>query len=854
MPTRKRKRTWYTDLASFPDEKPIGEGKVNSGEAVDAAAVSSAWLHCGDGFQTTSSLETSGSSEKPSRVKKCFASLLSSIEGISKSESSSEFTDIVWSSSESDFSDDENKALTSRRPCLKVEKYRKYERLNEDEYNEGEPQFIDWENDSDYQDDAEQYSGSKTDGTPLDISDTDSCTNSNFMPDKEKEDEYSKTVSAEISEYSSGSENLEESKIETTNLEFPKNIPAHFGRRVEMDTGISASDWLKSAQALLQTPKKKADKSLRTPEDSAKKRKLLRGGLAERLNRLQNRKRAAISFWRHQCISDDQTASGSKSGVLIVKILEIHEECTLYIALCHQLGQMCGDNSSAEEIADPQPKIKVLFAKETAAHLRVAPQDVIHVHPPWQKLLLDENVPVIINTYFSQKVIFKETTEMDRPHFQEPLLTKRNISLAQILSLSDVKNNPCQASEVNQFSYPDMKTSKAAHSHSNNDPKLFPFAITFLSDSLLDVVETQGTARGRGMQVRVVVQRVYYLPAKEVRCRLQENNLAPNTAPFLNSDLPNVRLCFLIQDVYGIFSEVQFQDLFSSPEEIEECSQRWEGKCCHLTGMKILQRLTRGSMLGLFSLIDSLWPPVLPLKVPGRSQENEMHVTANLPPPGFCYILAAHPEQRHIEADETEQISNLYFPPVVHNLKEILQMRDLNQCCSFWAYVIYRRLQVTGSTLSQRQFWLFVTDSSLQNETEISPGTPKTLPISIASSCVVDGKVMEALNNTSPCVIFFKDALCGNGRIICVERTVLLLQKPLLCSAAGSDIMELTGPVKLDELDSATQVNSICTVRGTVSGVNERTAVSWPTCNRCGNGKVEQHPQDSCCKRQYPHF
>lgn len=52
------------------------------------------------------------------------------------------------------------------------------------------------------------------------------------------------------------------------------------------------------------------------------------------------------------------------------------------------------------------------------------------------------------------------------------------------------------------------------------------------------------------------------------------------------------------------------------------------------------------------------------------------------------------------------------------------------------------------------------------------------------------------------------------GRIICIERTVLFLQKPLLCNAAGSDITELTGPVKLDELDSTTLANSVCTVRG----------------------------------------
>lgn len=39
---------------------------------------------------------------------------------------------------------------------------------------------------------------------------------------------------------------------------------------------------------------------------------LCRGGLAERLCRLQNRERSAISFWRHQCLSDDKIPTGKK--------------------------------------------------------------------------------------------------------------------------------------------------------------------------------------------------------------------------------------------------------------------------------------------------------------------------------------------------------------------------------------------------------------------------------------------------------------------------------------------------------------------------------------------------------------
>lgn len=54
-----------------------------------------------------------------------------------------------------------------------------------------EPEFIEWKNDSDYEHD-EQCSESEGNEAPLNILDTDSCTNSTFKADGEKEDEPSK--------------------------------------------------------------------------------------------------------------------------------------------------------------------------------------------------------------------------------------------------------------------------------------------------------------------------------------------------------------------------------------------------------------------------------------------------------------------------------------------------------------------------------------------------------------------------------------------------------------------------------------------------------------------------------------
>nr|XP_005279996.1 DNA repair-scaffolding protein isoform X2 [Chrysemys picta bellii] len=834
MPSRKRKRAWDAECTSFPDETPPGLRKANVRTAVATSSISSAWLKCGDGFQSTSMLETSESSEKKPRADKHLGPLPAFAEGtlgVSTAVNPEEFADIVWSSSGSDLSDDENKILISRLYNQKShgskaqKSYSKHNLLSEDRSSEGEPQFIDWEKDSDPGDSGDESNGSGKDDSPLDISDSDSCASSNSLPVEEKEGELPKTVSTEISEYSSESENLEEGQVDTesSNFGFSKKLQSNSEADLAQVTGRSASDWLKSAQALLQTPEKQSDKTSRTPEDSAKKRKLLRGGLAERLNRLQNRERSAISFWKHQCVSEYKTSSGGKSGVLIVKILEVHEECAMQVALCQQLGQLSADSSSEDVVVDTEPRVKVLFTKETAARLKGSPQDIVHIYPPWQKLLLhNENVPVIMNTYFSQKVLLKDHAEVtDRTRCPEKL---HIISLAQTFRLNDLRDSLPQESAVNQVACTNMITPKTVQTNSNPESKLHPFALSAPNDSLLEVVESQGAAGWKEVQVQVVVQRAYYLPSREgFRCQLQGNNPIRYAMPILNSDLPNVRLCLLVQDAYGMFSEVQLQTP-CSVEDIEQHSRRWEGKSCTLAVIRILQRTTRGRALGLFSLIDSLWPPLVPLKVPGQSPDCEA-IKTNLPPPSFCYILTAQPDPRHVNIGEEGQISNLYLPPTIRSLKEILQVK-----CSV--------------SVGQREFWLFVTDFTLQNGAKDNCGTPKTVPVYFASSCVLDEKVMEALTNASHCVIFFKDALRGNGRIICVERTVLLLQKPLLYTAAEADFSELTNPVRLDELDSTTQANSICTIRGTISGVNESTAFSWPTCNQCGNGKLEQHPQD----------
>ncbi|NWT85397.1 SPIDR protein, partial [Lanius ludovicianus] len=189
---------WRAGCTPFPDETPLHLKKSNVRTSVSAASISNAWLRCGDGFQSTSVLESQKPSNKKSRIKKRLGPLLTSAESASRAaaaESSKEAEDIVWTSSGSDFSDDENKTLIQRLHSKKSDTSKTEESpsvhdlLLEDRSSEDELELIDWEKDTDSTDECD---GSEKEDSSLEISDSDSCTNSNSLPVKEENDELCK--------------------------------------------------------------------------------------------------------------------------------------------------------------------------------------------------------------------------------------------------------------------------------------------------------------------------------------------------------------------------------------------------------------------------------------------------------------------------------------------------------------------------------------------------------------------------------------------------------------------------------------------------------------------------------------
>ncbi|XP_053466154.1 DNA repair-scaffolding protein isoform X2 [Ictalurus furcatus] len=587
-------------------------------------------------------------------------------------------------------------------------------------------------------------------------------------------------AAAEISDYSSDSDG----DPDTSWLDSPAQEPAEQRQR-------SVSEWVRAAQALLQTPPKQTDKPSKTPEDSGKKkRKFESRGLAERLNRLQCRQRSAISFWRHQPVSSITTGTEERPGVLVLHVQSVWEVCGTQAALCQRLPerQMC----------------VVLFSKETAAQLAPGAGDTVHIHPPWQSLTVDgERHPIILNTHFSQKV--SGATKQDT-----------GATCSKVLCLTE-KTKPYPLTrcfwkreenfQSSQASIPDKQTRRDAGT---------------AFESLLEALEACGPSGSVCGPVEAVVQRIYFSSVAQFphTSLLRHRTLSKHnsgTAPQRRVG----RCCLLVQDVYGMFGEVEMQ-YASSEDELKDLTEQLQGRVCLLQGLKVIQRLTRERCAQLFSLIDSLWPPAVPLRVPG---EGSCCQTVKVAAPSFCYRLTGQRDRVFPKGE-----SPLYRPPLIQTLREILQDEPASRWCSFKATLVYKREQDKEG----KDLLLFVTDSSLQQDEQDSGSVSRTVPVH-ANSVFLLRHAAAAPSPRFGSRLIFRDAVMEQGKIIVSGQTVVRLD------SEPSRSLNISSPrsVLLDQLSPESPSCSLCTVTGVVTDVDENSAFSWPACGQCGGDGLE---------------
>ncbi|XP_030623511.1 DNA repair-scaffolding protein [Chanos chanos] len=603
--------------------------------------------------------------------------------------------------------------------------------------------------------------------------------------------EQAESSSAEISDYPSDEDPV--SKEERAACSRPDTSLGEA-------TKTSVSDWLRYAQTVLQTPQKNTDRNYKTPEDSGKKRqKFERGGLAERLNRLQCRQRSAVSFWRHQAPSNSSTAPIQRSDMLALRAQWIQQDCGMHVAVCDR-----ADNPN-QPGQDRSSQCLVLFNQDTAKHLTPSPGDLIHVYPPWQTLIVEgQHHAVVLSALFSQKVVLKG----------------ERVNGAK--SSAPVTQSKCAPYPLTRCLRPlDDRQTSAHEEISNTQTGLVAgeggvdwWGPTRACDSLLQALECADQSGMLTCPVEVMVQRVYCVPLP------QPTALATFRSQRLNRPLSEPspqkhigRLCALVQDVQGVFSEVLLSSVCSAEDWL--ClAEQWQGKACMLQAVKVIQRITRDRYAQLFSLMDSLWQPV---SVAAVARETTGFEYSKLPALSFCYRLSGDQDSVVPLPQNQRPISSLYCPPVTHSLREIIQ----------------------ASGVTERSFSLFVTDSSLQGEQ--SPAShSRIVRVYLSSSCLLTPSVTEALASSSSSSsllrLSFRDAEKVNGQIFCWEQSVVQLEPP----EPSDQHLSLTHPLTVDQLCPETTPDSLCSLIGVVVGADEDTALSWPSCSHCGSEQLEK--------------
>lgn len=833
MSSRKRKR-YSRDIKCvfFPDDIQNALPKVGR-EPSSLSSLSSAksWEKCGDSFldsPVTKIIPSSG--RKLSTLKKL--KQLSAAVQSSSPHREEDPVNIAWSSSDSEQPDDETQEqhpsrVTAQRqqqcnsrgrPTASTQSYsRALLMLSTDK---DDLPVIDTDSDlgDESQEDVEKHSGQQ-------ISDCDSSEEKpNDFPSKTED-----VKELEISGYVSDGEDIG-SPVTSSRLD-----SEIFHLQTGEGSKKSISNWVRSAQAMLQTPQKPVNRQPKTPEDSAKKRrKFQSGGLAERLNRLQCRQRSAISFWKHQSVSDSSAATTTtvdRAGVLVLEVLEVHEECSMQLVHCEHHQPPGDSHQHINPVSEESARMLVLFNRETAAQLIPAPSDIIHIYPPWQHLSVEGfSCPIILNTHFSKKV-FCASKSANASIPRGPVFAERHMPyyLGKTFGVLDA-----------------CRTTEESNGKQVAQCSLGPSGVlTRYCVSLLEAIEGLGQAGSVEQDVEVVVQRVYSIPIADcspVSILKPRLPLRSSTAP--PAEKGKTRLCVLVQDSYGMFSVVQLQ-LLPCEDDLSRYCQMWQGKTCMLRGIKVVQRVTRERSSRLFSLIDSLWPPAMPLKDHGDSLSMPSESRPLAPPLSFCYLLSG--QESSVEPTEDQTASLLYLHPAQRTLRDILQSETKTCRCTFIATVLYKRMQNTD--VGQGEVWLVLTDPSLQEEQSERP-CRRTVPLCVNTSCVLTSSVLKTLNSPAVCRLSFRDAIKEHGVLLCAEQSVIQVcsdsclestKRPelLLQSLPEPQAKTLPQPARLDPLSLETTPNSLCTLTGVVVGVDESTAYSWPACNLCGSDNLE---------------
>jgi len=639
-------------------------------------------------------------------------------------------------------------------------------------------------------------------------------------------------------------------------------------------TPRTASQWLKKVQP--KSPNQNEDD--KCPEanivmmspchSTAKKRKFVRSGLAERLQLIVSRESSAKTFWNHKVVDKTKECSGSTSvqsdGSVTIHILFDQVQSSHHLTHC---SVVCEDS---DFIRDPQQIfVFVLFTCETWKQLGLHIGATVKIYLPWQKLhILGVQHPVLLCTYFCEKQATQTSTTVDlQPLTGYCWFVQPGVAAAS--SSASLVQSPKKGFQPSKLLF------GSSHGGSSFQNDISPSSFTAVvpmaphnpvskpKKSILAAIDSCGGCSGALVTLQGLIQRVY-----RKRISLATDGIVNRRCQqVLYQDLKSaakggdesrkeqLRWILLIQDICGVCAEIQLPPRCDHLPEWRHCIDEGEGKVFTFSNVRVLQRISSVRSPSLFCLIQSLRP----LSDPSEGstigstqtlvQESEGQVINSSFPPNFCYLLTVQ-ESSHAALCQDSDVNNRgwsHKPCVVKTLSDVLSIKkDVPERFSTLCKLIYCRASGSDSVEnSLNTFELFVTDSSLVNELRKigkDDGNLGYVRI-IGKKCHVLLEEMKRTSSKFGTILHAKHLLLKEENQELVADTYSVVREALpestnVWADAMEDLSNLR-PAGFPRLSHNSCSNGyIYQVEGEVTGVDEESACCWLVCDTCGTADI----------------
>lgn len=703
----------------------------------------------------------------------------------------------------------------------------------------------------------------------------------------------------EILDYDSPTEesldNEVQSSIGTPNISNPSSFGSPLGSRDRhehtspglnpMGSPRTGSEWMKKLRLQSSvTPEKtsRADAGLATRPGSAtkttgaagnvdstrKKKKFVRSGLAERLQRLVSREKSSIAMWHHNQSDSQNSQQERNRSVMVVRVLSFETCQGLYLTRC-LTRVSCGSNvnngsnghggsskvtrGGEDEkggIGEDQEML-VFFSKTTGDQFRLTRDMLVSIHAPWQKLSISNiKDPVILCTHFCRPL----TSDLDD---SSPTLSQNLPVFHENLRKSST--SPKGLNPVRLFPSASPTTTSAAlsvvHGATNQDGWR-----KSVSQSIMESVSETGGCTSSGISFKARVQRIV------LRRQQQSARMTSKSQNQPHPSSTHIR-SLLLQDRHGVVCELQLTNQTAESTTWQQVLQSGEGKAYIFMKLRVTQRQPMARAPGLFSLIGSL-------------QDSESSLNGHQT---FCYILTSELGVTGVKPLGGSELDDVppYKPPTLQDLSDIVKIPDgPTRRTTFHAISIHFSAATHESTRSSSSsslssvpsaggWLLFLSTPSLLQQHHSSQGEQSTslcdeaggspnphirgIPrpshgeglgvcLLITQSHVMDVDVLNGLQSGRRQTVQCRDVMMASG------------PPGMDTIADGFSLITLTSEtehkslpsLRLPTLNVMTRSHSLVKVTGNICGVEEESAYSWPACPKCSNNHLEGGEGSGC--------